>query len=452
MATACDLLIRNALIVTLDANDRIIADGAIALRGDRIVAVGATPEIARDRAARETIAGEPFLVLPGLVNTHCHTPLIVTRGMIEDLGFAPMYTKSVPQGHLLSEGETVALARLGMYEMLRSGCTTVVDFYRHPTALAAAAEEVGVRAVIAGRIHDIDLEALTEKRMVHRPEIGAATLDETHDLIARWNGRAGGRIRCDFAVHGTDTCTPPLLRRVAEAAGRHPGNVHIHLAHARGEVDYVRARDGRSPVDLLDDVGLLDSRLVAAHCVFLDDIERARLARAGVSVAHAPHQNAPAGNSAPIRELLDAGARITLCTDTRSGDLFEAMRLAMASWRMRHGGYEPTARTLVHWATTAGAGALGFEAETGRLEVGRKADLIMLDRRHPNLAPIIDGFGILAYSATATNVDTVIVDGQVRLREGRPVGFDGDAIVREAQKAAEALWRRCHVTPVTLPR
>jgi 5-methylthioadenosine/S-adenosylhomocysteine deaminase len=406
------------------------------------VALGDSAELSARYDAATTIDGKYFLVIPGLVNTHSHTPLSITRGMIEDLSFAPIYTKSVPQGQLLSAEETLALARLGMYELLCAGCTTVVDFYRNPSMLARAADEIGLRAVIVGRIHDIDLDALTEQRMIHRPEIGDATLKENVDLIEAWNGRADGRIRCDFGAHGTDTCTPDLLRRVDKAASDHVGNVHIHLAHARSEVDYVKARDGMSPVELLDDIGLLNERLIAAHCVLVDEHDTARLGHAGVTVAHAPHQNAPAGNSAPIRNLAAAGARITLCTDTRSGDLFEAMRLACGSWRMKHQGYEPKARTLLEWATANGAAALGMGSTIARIAEGYKADLVLLDRRNPNLAPIVDGYGILAYSASATDVDTVIVDGVIRIRDRRPVGFDGDAIVADAQAVSERLWSR----------
>lgn len=438
----CDLLVRRALVATFDGADRFIDDGAIAITGNRIVAAGPDAELNALYASRETIDGRHFLAMPGLINSHSHTPLIVTRGLIEDLSFAPIYTRSVPQGHLLSEEESLILARLGMYELLRSGCTTVVDFYRRPQTLARAAEEVGLRAVITGRIHDIDLDALTEKRMVHRAEVGDATIQETVDLIAAWSGGADGRIRCEFGVHGTDTCTPELLRRVRGLAHAHGGNVHIHLAHARAEVAYVHERDGLTPTQLLDEIGLLDDRLIAAHCVFLEEDDRRRLGQAGITVAHAPHQNAPAGNSAPVRELAEAGARITLCTDSRSGDLFEAMRMAVASWRMRNGGYEPKARTVLSWAVDGAAAALGWGNELGRIAAGFKADLILLDRRHPNLAPIIDGFGILAYSAKGTNVDTVIVDGRVRLRGGQPVGFDGDGMVIAAQHVSAGLWQR----------
>lgn len=439
---SCDLLVRNVLVATFDEAGRFIDDGAIAISGSRIVATGPDDALNVQFAAREVIDGRHFLAMPGMINTHSHTPLIVTRGLIEDMSFAPIYTRSVPQGHLLSEEETLVLARLGMYELLRSGCTTVVDFYRRPQSLARAADEVGLRAVITGRIHDIDLDALTEKRMVHRHEFGDATIQETVDLIAAWNGRADGRIRCEFGIHGTDTCTPELLRRAGQLAHAHGGNVHIHLAHARPEIAYVQGRDGMTPTRLLEEVGLLDDRLIAAHCVFLEEDDRRRLGQAGVTVAHAPHQNAPAGNSAPIRELAEAGARITLCTDTRSGDMFEAMRMAVASWRMRSGGYEPKARTVLSWAVDGAATSLGRGKELGQIASGFKADLILLDRRHPNLAPIIDGFGILAYSAKGTNVDTAIVDGCVRLRGGRPVGFDGDEIVSAAQQVSAELWQR----------
>jgi 5-methylthioadenosine/S-adenosylhomocysteine deaminase len=438
----CDLLIRNALVATFDARDVFVPDGAIAITGNRIVAVGTTEDVASRFAAGTTIDGIGFYAIPGLINSHNHSPLGVTRGMIEDSTVAPMYTRSVPQGHLLQADESLALARLGHYELLCAGCTTVIDFYRQPATLALAAEEIGTRAVITGRIHDINLELLTEKKMVHSEAVGEETLGETLELFTKWDGAAEGRITCEFGVHGTDTCTPALLRRVADLAPRHGGRVHLHLAHARGEVAYVKERDGMTPTELLAEVGLLDQPLVAAHCVFVDEADRRRLGDARVTVAHAPHQNAPAGNSAPIRELQAAGAQITLCTDARSGNLFEAMRLAIASWRLRNGGYEPTARQVLGWTIDGAAAALGWN-DLGRIETGCRADIVLLDRRDPNLAPIIDGYGILAYGASGFNVDTVIVDGKVRLAGRRPVGFDGDAVVREAQAVAERLWLRC---------
>jgi len=437
---ACDLLIEGPLVLTLDADDSTFADGAVAIRAGEIVEVGPRATLAPRYRAKETIAAADAILLPGFVNAHNHTPLKVVRGMIEDRAFAPSYSSAMPAVHALAFEETLALARLGAYELLKSGVTTSVDYYRHPRALAEAAAELGLRAVIGGRIHDADTEALAEGRYEHRTEVGEATLRESADLIDAWDGRADGRIRCDLAPHAADTCTPALLREVASLAGRRGGNVHTHLAQSRREIEYVQERDGRSPVETLAEAGLLDPRLVCAHCVFLGPEEVARVGRAKIIVAHAPHQNAQSGNLAPILDLEAAGATITLCGDTRSPDHFETMRLALLSARLRGGGLEPKARRVLHWTTASPAAALGLSAEIGSLAPGRRADLILLDGRLPNLAPVIDGYGIVVHSANAANVDTVIVDGRVLIRGGRPVAFDGDAILREGEAVARALW------------
>lgn len=445
---ACDLLIVGGPVVTLDGEDRVFSSGAIAISGDSIAAVGNAEDLAVRFAPRETLRADDCVVLPGLINSHNHTPLTIVRGMIEDRNFAPSYTAGIPAVHSLSFEETRALARLGCFEMLRSGSTTIVDYYRHPKALAMAANEIGVRAVIGGRIHDADTEALAQGRYEHRPEIGEATLRETFDLIEDPLVRDNGRIRVDFAPHAADTCSRALLAEVAAIVLRHGGNVHTHLAQSPTEVAYVRERDGMAPHEVFADAGLLNSRLIAAHCVFLEPEDVAAVGRAGITVAHAPHQNVMAGNIAPICDLEAAGARITLCTDTRSADLFEAMRLAVGSARIRRRGFEPKASRALRWATVSPAAALGLEDRVGSLEVGKKADLILLDRRAPNLVPMIDGCGIIVYSGHATNVRTVIVDGRILLRDGRPTLFDGNDVVHQAQAVAARLWGDCGVRPV----
>ena len=449
----CDLLIRDALVVTMDAERRILAHGAVATEASRIVMVGDSETLAARLAPRETIRADGAFVLPGLVNLHNHTPLMITRGMVEDRGFAPAYTAGIPQGHALGFQAAAALARLGAYELLRAGSTTVVDFYRHPKALAESLVELGLHGVVGGRIHDLDMAALARGERRQDPRIGEATLAETVELIEAYGGHPSGRLRCDFAPHAPDTCSAGLLRQVAEAASRHGGNLHSHLAQSRDEVALVRERDGLSPAELFEACGLLDARLIAAHCIHLDKADIARLGAAGMTVAHAPIGNARAGDAAPILALEAAGARIALCTDTMSADMFEAMRTAIATARLRAGGMTAAAdidaAKVLGWATRSGATALGLADEIGSIEPGKKADLILLDRRAPNLAPVIDGLGVLVHGASGLNVDSVVIDGVVRLRRGRPVGFDGDAIVAEAQAVADSLWRGHGVVPVT---
>jgi 5-methylthioadenosine/S-adenosylhomocysteine deaminase len=389
------------------------------------------------------VDGRGALCLPGLINTHNHSPLMSVRGMVEDIGFAPAYTPGVPQGHWLSEEETQILARLGVMEMLCAGATTIVDYYRCPEALARAAEAFGLRAMIGGRIMDANTAALAEGHFVHDPELGDTTLQAALDLIAKWDTKGGDRISTILAPHAPDTCSRQMLRVCADLAASTGKQVHTHLAQSQMEVAQIQAREGLTPAELLEDVGLLSDTLVAAHCIFLDKADIERVGRAGIVVNHAPIGNAAFGAAAPILDLQAAGARITLCTDTKSADMFEAMRMAIASARWRaEMTFVLNARTVFGWGTVDAARALSGHHATGTLSVGSPADLILLDPAAPNLRPVIDGFGIVVHSASAANVTDVMVAGDWLVRNRRPPRVDMDAVIKDAQAVAERLWAR----------
>ena len=444
----CDILLRNALILTLDDADAIHADGAIAIGGNRIRAVGPGAEITRAWRARRVIDCKGAIVMPGFINVHNHTPLMITRGMVEDLGYAPMYVADIPQGHHLDAHETFRLSLLGAYELLRAGSTTVMDFYRNPASCARAHAQIGLRSVIAGRIHDADPDALSRGQYTYDPAIGRATAQENIRLIEEWDGFDGGRIRCDFAPHAPDTCSDDLLREVARLAAGHGGNIHTHLAQSEAEVRMLIETRGRTPAETLEDAGLLDARTIAAHCIWLEGKDIARIGAAGITVAHSPIGNAKSGTIAPITDLAGAGARIALCSDTMSGDMFEALRWAVSMQRIRSGAMVLDARTAIGWATREGARALGLDDEIGALTVGRKADLVVLEKTEPMLAPVVDGYGILAYSANGACVDISIIDGRIVLEGGRLTMCDGEEIVMQAQAISDDLWRRAGRAPI----
>jgi 5-methylthioadenosine/S-adenosylhomocysteine deaminase len=445
---ACDLLLRNALILSLDDADTIHVDAALAIEADRICAIGPEGEV-RDRwRARREIDCRGAIVMPGFVNVHNHTPLMITRGMVEDLGFAPMYVADIPQGHHLDEEDTYRMSLLGAYELLRAGSTTVMDFYRNPAACARAHAEIGLRSVIAGRIHDADPEALSRGRYEYDLALGRASIAENAALIEQWNGFDNGRIRCDWAPHAPDTCSDDLLREVAGLVDAHGGNIHTHLAQSATEVAMLVETRGRTSAQTLDHAGLLDARTIAAHCIWLDEADIARIGAAGVTVAHSPIGNAKSGTIAPITALAQAGARIALCSDTMSGDMFEALRWAVSMQRIRTQSMVLDARAALRWATREGARALGLDDEIGALTVGRKADIVILDRTSPMLAPVVDGYGILAYSANGACVDTVIIDGRVVIEEGRLTTLDGGQIVARAQSVSDKLWMRAGRAPI----
>lgn len=438
----CDLLIRNALLLCPGEQPMLREHQAIAVIADRIAEVGDDSTLRERYRAAATIDARRRMVMPGLVNTHNHTPLMITRGMVEDLGFAPMYTPSIPQGHWMSAEECEALSLLGVYELLRSGSTTIADYYRHPGAVAAAHAQLGTRAVIAGRVHDVDPAALAEGRHEWNVAIGRQTLEENAQLIEDWHQHDHGRIRCDWAPHAPDTCSRDLLREVAELGRAHGGNIHTHLAQSPGEVQVVLARDGRTPAELLDECGLLSPVTLAAHCIHLNESDIERCGRAGIQVTHSPIGNARAGDIAPIVALRDAGARITLCTDTMSGDMIEALRWAISMQRVRGQSFVLDAATVLQWATLEGAAALGMADQIGRIAAGYKADLVLLDRDSPSLAPLVDGAGILVHSASGKDVRTVIIDGRIVLEAGQLTACDGAALLREAQACAARLWQR----------
>ena len=275
------------------------------------------------------IDAQGALCLPGFVNSHNHSPLMIVRGMIEDISFAPAYTPGVPQGHWLSDEETLALARLGVMEMLCAGATTIVDYYRCPEALAQAAAEFGLRAQVGGRVMDMDSAALAEGRFARDDALGEATLGAALALRDKWAGHA--RISTILAPHAPDSCSREMFAQMRDLATASDTQVHTHLSQSQMEVDQIRAREGMTPTEFLDDLGLLTPDLIAAHCIFMTDSDVARFGAAGAVVAHAPIGNASFGAAAPIKALAEAGARITLCTDTKSADMFEAMRMALAS-------------------------------------------------------------------------------------------------------------------------
>lgn len=439
---ACDLLVTADLILTLDADSRVIKHGAIAVSDRTIVDIGPADDLKARWMPAETIEGKNRIAMAGMVNVHNHTPLMITRGMIEDIGFAPMYTPGIPQGHWLTAEDAYALSSLGVYELLRAGCTTVMDFYRYPSSCAQAASELGVRAVIAGRVHDAEPGSLANGTHSYSTAIGQASLKENAELIAKWNGHDKGRIRCDWAPHAPDTCSDDLLREVKKLADAHGGNVHTHLSQLPAEIEAVKARTGLTPPQLMDKLGLLNEKLIAAHCIHMDRADIELCGKSKMTVAHAPIGNAKGGRIAPIMELMEAGARIALCTDTFSGDMIEAMRWAISMQRINRQGNVLDPRTVLDWGTQAGADALGLGQQVGSLSVGKKADIVLIDNRSPSLAPMIDGYGVLVHSASGHDVDTVIVDGRVVLAGGRLTLADGDAIVANAQATAARLWSR----------
>jgi 5-methylthioadenosine/S-adenosylhomocysteine deaminase len=439
-----DLLLTELTVVTVDAAMTVIEDAAVGISGGRIAWVGPLAALPAGATAGTRRALPGRVMMPGLVNVHTHAILTMVRGVAEDLGFAPAYTPGIPHGHDVTPDEAVALARLGAVEAMLFGSTLINDTYVHADLTMPAMAGLGLRVFSCGRIHDADFSLIGDGRWEHHAAIGERTLGEALALAERWNGAFDGRTGVQLAAHAPDTCSDDLLRLIAGESARRGLRVNTHLAQSRKEVAQVMHRSGMTPPQLLEEVGLLNDRLLAAHCLFMDDGDIARCGRAGIHVAHIPKGNATGGTAAPTSRLRRAGAHLALGSDNMHADMVEVMRWALAIGRIQEDRVDAfwQPEDVLRMATIDGARAMGLDDRIGSIEVGKQADLVVMDFRRPHLVPCIDPVGNLVHTAQGRDFEHVWVDGVQVVDGGRPVAADLDALLADAQRASQALWRR----------
>lgn len=406
------------------------------------------------------------IVLPGFVNLHNHAlngP--VFRGIVDDLGAgAPgqveadniVYGLLLPLGDLasqvLSDDELQAVYRLAVLELLRTGTTSALDMPRaqHHWFLSVAAE-LGLRAFAAPYIFSSPSRGIDDHgRPRYVPIDEDASLAAALEIAERYDEGRDGRIRVGFGPHATDTCSPRLLRRIAELAEQRDTFVSIHVAQSRFEVESVRARLGCTPVELLRNVGLLGPRTVVAHGVYVEDSDLDLLREHGATVAHCPLTFARSGVTVAFDRFHRAGVRTGIGTDAYSFDHFGELRAAGLVSKLTSGdGGSADAATLLAAATMVGGSAL--DERLGRIEAGCLADLVGVDLSAPHLQPVRNPLRNLVWNATPSDVAFVMVDGRVVIEGGRATGCDERDVVNEASAAVERLWHAAEIAGVLPP-
>lgn len=418
-----------------------IVEGDVLVRDGRIAALGATGEARVDRVVD---AGGGYL-LPGFVQTHVHLCQTLFRGYADDLPLLEWLKQRIwPMEAAHTPGSLRAAARLAALELLRGGTTTVLTMETvHETdAVFEALEPIGIRATIGKCMMDAD--AAVPRRLLERTR---ASIDESLAIATRWHGRANGRLRAAFAPRFAVSCSQALLEEVAALSSRHKLLVHTHASENRDEVRLVHGRTGLENVAYLERCGLASDRLCVAHCVWVSEAEQAILAERDVHVLHCPGSNLKLGSGlAPIVELRRRGVSVSLGADGAACnnhlDMFAEMRLAATLQATRHGPGALTARDVLTMATRHGAEAVGLADEIGTLEVGKRADLIVIDCDRPHLVPGPDPYSTIVYAARPTDVRTTIVDGVVLVDAFEPVTLDTSEIVSTARAEAQALAAR----------
>ena len=418
-----------------------VVEGAVSVRDGRIASVGPEPSGPHDRVI--DVGGD--WVLPGFVQTHVHLCQTLFRGYADDLRLLDWLKRRVwPMEAAHTAASLAASARLAAAELLRTGTTTVLTMETvHETdAVCEAIAASGLRATIGKCMMDADDAVPQGLRETTRRSI-----DESLALRAAWHG--GGRRPHPGGVRPAirGLLLPGAARGGRVALGEHGAIVHTHASESRGEIALVRERTGLDNVPYLEATGLASPRLCAAHCVWVDDAAQRILAEREVRVLHCPGSNLKLGSGlAPVPELRARGISVSLGADGAACnnrlDMFEEMRLAALVQAVRREPGALTARDVLAMATREGARALGLEAEIGSIEAGKRADLIVVDRRAPHLAPGTDPYSTLVYAARGHDVRTTIVDGHVLVDERRLVREDPAEIADVARREATALARR----------
>jgi 5-methylthioadenosine/S-adenosylhomocysteine deaminase len=417
-------------VITMDPARRVIDNGAVAIRGDRIVAAGSRAEIEKQYTGRQRLDRPEALIAPGLINAHAHAPMSLLRGIADDLRLQDWLEKFI----FPAEAKNVTPdfvrwgTRLTCLEMLLSGTTTYADMYYYEDVIAEETSRAGLRGVLGETIIGFPVpDAKT-------PE---DALRFTESYIQRF--RNDPLIVPAVAPHALYTNSAKTLAASRALANRYNVPLIIHLAETRREREEAVAKYGKSPAAVLDSWGILGGRTLAAHAVWIDDADVAILKARGTGVAHCPSSNMKlASGVAPVVKMLSAGLNAGLGTDGPAGsnndfDLFEEMDLAAKLQKVTTGNPQalPAIQAL-EMATIGGARALGIDKETGSLEPGKRADLITVRLDVPNAVPVYDIVSQLVYALKGADVRDVMVNGRMLLRDRHALTLDRQQILSKA--------------------
>ena len=437
------ILIKGGTLLTMDQEESIVT-ADLFIKDGRIESIG-------DRAANAGIVidASGCAVLPGFIQTHIHLCQTIFRGAADDLSLLDWLKKRVwPMEAAHDPASIRASARLGVAELIKGGttCALTMETVNHTEEVFKVIEETGFRAT-AGKCMMDKGDDLPSP--LH--EDARDSIRESLALLGKWHGQANGRIRYCFAPRFAISCSQDLLAEVSRLARERGVMIHTHSSENRTECEVVEQETGLRNVIYLDSLGISGSHVVLAHCVHLNQIEIETLSRTGTQVAHCPSSNLKLGSGiARVKAMLESGISVSLGADGAACnnrlDMFTEMRTAALLQKVEHGPESLPASQAFRMATINGARALGLESELGSLEVGKRADVIIvrLNKLHTN--PLTsDMISTIVYAASAGDVNTVIIDGKLVMRDRQLLTLDERAVIDEANREVERLMQRAGV-------
>ena len=420
-------------VLTMDENFTEHKNADIAIKDGKIVDIG---EGVKNRYFGKTVVCKGKIAIPGLINTHTHAAMTLLRGYGSDNPLKVWLEEYIwpVEGKFVSYEFVKDGTEIAVYEMLRNGITTFVDMYFFENAVADVINSAGIRGVLSTGILDF-------------PTPGAKTPEEgllkTEDFIKEYKGSE--YVYPAVGPHAPYTCSPDTLKKAMELSEKYDVLYHIHIAETEFEVQTIKEKYGETPVKHLDKVGVLNDRVLAAHMVYPTEEEIEILSEKGVKVAHCPESNLKlASGIAPVPKMIEAGVTVGIGTDGTAsnddldiiGEISTAAKLHKGFWK------DPTvlnAKQALAMATIEGAKAVKLDHLIGSLERGKKADIVLIDTNQPHLNPLFDPYTQIVYSSKGLDVDTVLVNGEIKVLNKEVVVFDKEEILNTARKWKEKI-------------
>jgi len=439
------LIVRGGTIVTMNSKADIIQNGSVVIENDRIIDIGNKIDIDRKYSSEETIDAEDMVILPGLVNAHVHSVQSLFRGIADDVSLFDYLDRFIlPLEDSMNKEDVYISALLGYSEMIKSGITTCADLQsvHHVDEAMKAAQETGIRAKVAKTLMD---SGNFPDGLIESPD---QAIKDSIRILQLWHGRENGRIQFAFAPRFIHSCSLELMKEVRRLADKYRVSIYTHAAENKSEAEEIKRKYNKTTIELLREAGLTGSDVLLAHCIWLSEKEFEILKQTDSNVVHCPSCNMKlASGICNVNRMTKDGITVALGTDgapcNNISDMFREVRLASLLGKVSS--LNPKvlpAKVVLKMATIQGAKALGLHNEIGSIEKGKKADLILINFRKLHFTPVYDVVSHLVYCCQSSDVDTVLIDGKVVMKNRKLKFIDEESLRLKAQHQAEDLFNR----------
>ena len=438
-----EYLIRDSTVVTGSPDRLIWYKSAILTKNGTIQDIGETILLEEKYPSATRIEGEGKVIFPGLINCHTHLLATADKGILEDFGF-PTTLKFPTTGRgLLDQEERNVFAKLACIEAIKSGTTTLLEISDDIEEYAQTLDATGLRVFLGENMNDIDNAKLREGLYEYSSHKREIAVGKASDLINNWHGKSNGRIKGFVAPHATETVSPQLLRASRDLAEKYELGYTIHLSQSYEEIEVVKRIRGVLLTHYLFDNEFLSNRLVAAHCRYVNSSEIALLGKKNTGISHNSAIGARRGAAAPVAELLSAGCSIGMGSDNMAEDMVEVMRAALFHERVRRNDeINPQPEDVLEWGTMGGAKTLGSADEVGSLEIGKKADLFMIDFKKAHLVPSLRIVSSFIHNGISSDVTDVMVDGEWVMQNSSIKNIDETKVIQQAEEIGHRVWNQ----------